>query len=174
MSETPVIDQITAHLQKYGWQKFQAVPEIGEAEGVVMTGWSMNPGDPASETHALAIDPIVEKNALQFRARNVLKAPPDSTAADRLSGLLLAMSALNYKLIIGNWAYDPRDGEVLFRFGLPLHTKILSYEDFEHCLNVIIAAVEVDGAKLKEVIAGTKTGHEVAVEEGLGIGQSPS
>jgi hypothetical protein len=171
MSETPVIDQITAHLQKFGWQKYQALPELGEQEGVVMTGWSV---DPASGNHVLAIDPIVEKNALQFRARNVLSAPPDSTSADRLSGLLLAMSALNYKLIIGSWGYDPRDGEVLFRFGLPLHTKSLSYEDFEHCLNVVIAAVEVDGAKLKEVVNGTKTGHEVATEEGLGIGQAIS
>jgi hypothetical protein len=165
--EKRVIDQVTSHLQRYGWSKYQEMEEAGEKEGVVLTGWTMEPN---GENHTLAIDPIVEKNVIQFRARNVFKAPPDSTPADRLNGLLLAMGALNYKLIVGGWAYDPRDGEVLFRFGLPLHEGEISYEDFEHCIKVTVAAVELDGARLKAIVEGTKTGPEIAAEEGLGVG----
>ena len=155
------VDLIEEYLDKFGWKAHEDVPEPDEKEGVVMTGWR-GLGD---EGHPLVIDPIVEKGALLFKAIRVAQAPPDDTAADRLNGLLLAMSALNFKYILGGWAYDPRDGEVAFKVGMPVDSDDLDYKDFEHCLNVVVMAVEADGPSLKAVLDGSKTAQEILESE---------
>lgn len=150
------VERIGEHLRRFGWDRFQAVPEFGEKEGLIQTGWNM-----AGRDHAVYIDPMVERGLLLFVVRGVVKAPPDSTAADRLEGLLLAMTTFNYKLIVGAWAYDPTDGEVVFKLGLPIRGGTLEYEDFELALTGIVAAVESQGEGLREILDGTKTAQDV-------------
>jgi hypothetical protein len=166
MFKRGTIEQIEKHLKRYGWEKFQAVPEPGEKEGMIMTGWVGSSGQP----HILSIDPIAEKHVLTVRARSVVKAAPDSTPADRLSGLLLAIGAINYRLLVGDWGYDPRDGEVVFRVGIPLHADEIGYEDFELCLNVIVGAVEIDGPRLQSIVDGTAAASELLAADGLPLG----
>lgn len=166
MFKRGMIEQLEKHLKRYGWEKFQAVPEPGEKEGLIMTGWL----GPTGVAHVLSIDPIAEKHVVTMRARSVAKAAPDATPADRLSGLLLAIAGINYRLLLGEWAFDPRDGEVVFRVGIPLHAGELGYEDFELCLNVIVGAVEVDGPRLMAIVDGTSTAAELLAADGLPIG----
>jgi hypothetical protein len=93
--------------------------------------------------------------------RKVAEAPPDSTAADRLQGVLLAMTTLNYKLIIGTWAYDPSDGEIVLKAAVPIKAGDFEYEDFEHVLMALVSSTEVHGRQLREILAGTKTAQEL-------------
>jgi hypothetical protein len=150
------VEKIGDYLKRFGWQQFQIVPEPGEKEGVVLTGWSMG-----GENHQVAIDPMVEKGSLVFMVRHVAEAPPDSTAADRLQGLLLAMTTLNFKLIIGTWAFDPSDGEIILKAGLPIESGSFEYDDFQHVLMTLVSSTEVYGRQLREILAGAKTAQEV-------------
>ncbi len=159
------VDLIKTYLEKFGWKQYRDVPEPDEPEGVVMTGWQSLGG----EGHPLIIDPIVQKGALLFRAGQVLKAPPDETPAERLNGLLLALAALNYTYILGGFAYDPGDGEVVFKLGIPVDSNDLAYEHFEHCMRVVGLAVESDGPKLKAIVEGTKTAQEVLASEQMQV-----
>lgn len=143
---------IGKYLKKFGWEKFQQLPEPGEKEGMILTGW---------DGHAMFIDPWVEKGTLKMTVRSVLKAPPDATAADHLNGLLLALSVLNYKMIIGSWGFDPSDGEVVFKVALPIDSGKLEYEDFQHVLLVVVMSVEAEGRALGAILDGTKTAQEV-------------
>jgi hypothetical protein len=151
------LKRIGEYLKRFGWENFQEIGEPGEKEGIILTGW----GVPGGESHKVAIDPIVEKGVLVIQARDVFKAPPDSTAADRLNGLLLAMSALNYKMILGSWGFDPSDGEVIYRITLSIEGGNLEYSSFERAMRVLMSAVEIQGGGLKEILAGTKSAQEV-------------
>ena len=157
------LKQIGEYLKRFGWENFQEVPEPGEKEGIILTGWSLGEG----EGHKVAIDPMVEKGSLLFRAREVAMAPLDSTASDRLNGLLLAMATMNYKMIIGSWGLDPTDGEVVFTVGMPIGSGDLDYDDFERALTVLVGSVEVQGRGLKEIIEGTKTAEQAIAAAGL-------
>lgn len=156
-SKEVTLKQIGEYLKKYGWEKFQEVPEPGEKEGVIVTGWTMD-GD---EGHQVAIDPIVEKGLVVFQARRVIMAPPDSTATDTLNSLVFAMAGMNYKMLAGSWGLDPSDGEVVFKVCLFIKDGTLDYEDFEQALNFLVAAVQVQGSGLKEILGGTKTAQEL-------------
>lgn len=151
------LKQIGGYLKKYGWEKFQEVPEPGEKEGIILTGWTMDGG----EGHQVAIDPIVEKGLVVFQARRVIMAPPDSTATDTLNSLVFAMAGMNYKMLAGSWGLDPSDGEVVFKVCLFIQGASLEYEDFEQALNFLVAAVQVQGSGLKEILEGTKTAQEL-------------
>ena len=165
MFNKSVIEVLSNHLRRFGWENFEVVEEQGEKEGMIKTGWAELSG----EVHGLLIDPMIEKHLLGFRAIQVAKAPADSTPADRLNGLLLAIAAFNYQLVVGGWAYDPRDGEVVYRLGVPLNDGV-EYEDFEECLNVVRTAVESQGPKLKKIIDGTATGQETVEAAHLPVG----
>ena len=156
---------IGEYLDRYGWNSHRELPEPGEKEGLVGAGYNVG-----GEDHVMFIDPILEKNAVVFRVGAVASAPADSTASDRLNGLLLSMAALNYKLILGHWAYDPRDGEVVFKASIPIDGGELDYKQFEHCLLGVVAAVETDGRKLKGIVDGTIASDEVLKDEQLPLG----
>jgi hypothetical protein len=68
------VKQIGEYLDRYGWKKHREIPEPGEKEGLVETGWTLD----GSEGYAMVIDPIVEKSLVVFNARKVAMAPPDS------------------------------------------------------------------------------------------------
>jgi hypothetical protein len=158
--------QVEKYLDRRGWKNHQAVPEPGEKEGMVLTGWRAMNGD----SYRLIIDPSVEKNCLVFRVTNIINAKPDSTPADRLSGLLMTMGFLNYELLLGGWVYDPRDGEVAFKVGVPIDDGSISYEEFQHCMMALIMAVEVDAGNLKAIVDGSRTAIDVLSKEGATIG----
>lgn len=142
------------------------LPEPGEKEGLVLTGWRATGGD----AYSVEIDPIVERDALTLRARGVAIAPPDSTASDRLNGALFAMAAFNYRMAIGGWGFDPSDGEAAFRIGIPIKGRNLEYEDFELALNVLVVAVESQGRALREILAGEKTAQDAIVASRADLG----
>jgi hypothetical protein len=149
---------IEEYLDRYGWKQHTSLPEPGEREGVVVANWS----SPFAEgSNQLIIDPMVEKDGLQFRVPGIVQAAPDETPADRLNGLLLAIAALNSQFVMGAFAYRPTTGEVLFQVGIPIVRDELAYEDFEHCMKVVTATVDRYAADLRAVVDGTKTAQEV-------------
>lgn len=157
MAKKEVIELTKDFLRRYGWGVFQELEEPGEKQGMLAVPWKGLSG----ESHMLLIDPIEEKSILIFRVPMIVKAPPDETPADRLNGLLLAISAINYNTILGAWAYDPRDGEVVFKFAIPTHGNAFEYEDFEHCMVVVQLTLEVEVPKLRAILDGTKTAREI-------------
>lgn len=108
---------------------------------------------------------MIEKNCLSFRVPKVLVAPRDTTPAERLADLLLAMGFINYRIILGKFAYDPRDGEVRFSVDIPIDENDLSYERFQHCLGAAVTCVEEYVPKLKAIVAGEKTAQQFLDEE---------
>jgi hypothetical protein len=156
---------IEKHLDHYGWKIHQAAPEPGEREGIVLTGWS----DPWGGTHTLIIDPMTEKNAVQFRAP-ILQAPLDGTPADRLQALLLTITALNMKYILGGFAYNPKDGGVEFKLAVPIDDGNLTYETFNHCLVALTGTVDIVAPKLSAVASGEKSAQDVLRDEGFTVG----
>ncbi len=75
----------------------------------------------------------------------------DSTTSCSRSG------GLNFKMMMGTWCYDPNDGEVAVKIGVPIHDG-LSFEAFEHCLTtILVPLVSVYGPQLKALIAGDTT-----------------
>ncbi|UCF67980.1 MAG: YbjN domain-containing protein [Acidobacteriota bacterium] len=165
MFDKVTVERVEKYLDRYGWKRHKGIDEPNEQEGVVLTGWR----SPQGESHLLTIDPIIEKNVLVFKAGGVLKAPPNNTPADCLNGLLMALSGLNYMMILGKWCFDPRDGEVRFTLAIPIDEGRLAYSEFEHCLNVVVATVSTTASKLKEVVEGKKSAMELLAEEGLNI-----
>lgn len=151
-------DLIEKYLDRHGWSKHTAIDERNERVGLVRTGWS-SPVSP--DGHGMIIDPIVEKGMLAFSVQRIASAPIDSTASDRLSALLLVIAAINYKLIMGGFAYDPTDGEVVFKLGIPIASDDLRFEDFERCLSVVTMAVDAHADDLRGIIDGTKTPQDV-------------
>jgi hypothetical protein len=151
-------DRIVEYLERYGWSKNQAIPELSEEQGIVMTGW-VSPLSP--DGHILMIDPMVEKHSLVFKVKEIASAPPDGTPSDRLSALLMAIAALNHRLILGGFALNPSDGELLYSLGIPVDSDDLRYEDFEHCLRAVQTTVDVHAANLRGLIEGTKSLQDV-------------
>ena len=169
MARKQVIELAKEFLRRYGWSVFQEMTEPNEKQGMLAVPWKGLSG----ESHMLLIDPIEEKNVLIFRVPMIVKAPPEETPAARLNGLLLALGALNYNTIIGAWGYDPRDGEVVFKFAIPTHGDAFEYEDFEHCLTVVQLTLEVEVPKLRAILDGTKTGRDIVEAEGLPMQGKP-
>lgn len=151
------------HLEKYGWHKYEITEESTEKEGIIRTGWSSS-SEPG-RTYIMTIDPMVEKNCLSFKVLSILTAPLDETPADKLKDLLIAISFINYRIILGKFAYDPRDGEIRFSLDIPIDKNTVVYEQFKHCLNVIVMTVEEYGPKLKAIVEGKKTSKEFIEEE---------
>jgi hypothetical protein len=65
---------------------------------------------------------------------------------------LEALLAVNYSLLIGRFAYDPRDGEVCFRAGLSLANGTLTQQQFEHLLSAALGSADTYSAALKEIV----------------------
>ncbi len=165
LGKSVTVKQIEKYLDRRGWSKHHAVAEPGEKEGTVLTGWRASSG----EVFGLLIDPIIETSVLILRVPKILHAKPDSIASDRLSGLLMMMSYLNYELMLGNWIYDPSDGEVAFKLGIPIDDGDLSYENFDHCVRALVASVEVDASNLRAITDGSKSALEMLRKEGARV-----
>jgi len=162
MATQVTLELLKGYLERFGWSRYKVVDEPFEKEGVIYTGWRSSE---EAEGYNMAIDPMVEKNCLSFRVPKILMAPRDTTPTERLAELLMAMGFINYRIILGKFAYDPRDGEVRFSVDVPIDENDLSYEQFQHCLGVAVKMVEEYAPKLKAIAAGEKTAQEFIDEE---------
>ncbi len=162
MATQVTLDLMRQYLERFGWSRYKAVEEPLEKEGIIHTGWRSSPEE---EGFNLAIDPMVEKNCLSFRVPKILTAPLDTTPAERLKDLLVAMGFINYRIILGKFAYDPRDGEVRFSVDIPIDENTVTYEQFQHCLGVAVKMVDEYAPKLKAIVNGEKSAEEFIAEE---------
>ncbi|MCS7254053.1 MAG: YbjN domain-containing protein [Armatimonadetes bacterium] len=162
MATKVTIELMKQYLERFGWHRYKAVEEPMEKEGIIYTGWRSSPSE---EGYNLSIDPMVEKNCLSFRVPQILKVPIEETPAERLKDLLMAMCFINYRVILGKFAYDVRDGEVRFSVDIPIDETTVTYEQFQHCLGVVIKTVEEYTPKLRAIADGRKTAQEFIKEE---------
>ena len=162
MATQVTLELMKQYLERFGWHRYKAVDEPMEKEGIIHTGWRSSP---EAKGFNLVIDPMVEKNCLAFRVPKVLVAPLDETPAERLKDLLVAMGFINYRIILGKFAYDPRDGEVRFSVDIPIDENTVTYEQFQHCLGVTVKMVEDYAPKLKAIVNGEKTAEEFIADE---------
>lgn len=149
---------VEAYLKRYGWDRFQTKTETGEKEGVVITGWGSLGGD----KHILVIDPIEEKKVLTFHVQ-VLNAPLDRTPDEHLRELLVALGQINFQIILGKFGYDPRDGEVRFSIAVPTDNNTVTYEQFKHCLDIIVRTIELYHTPLSDIAKGRKTHRDIGM-----------
>jgi hypothetical protein len=147
------MEQLTKYLEQFGWKHYKPEEEETEEEGIIYTGWRSSP---ETSGFNLSIDPMVEKNCLSFRVHRLVEAPRDNTAPDRLADLLMVLGWVNYRIILGKFSYDPRDGEVRFSVDVPIDDNDFNYAQFEHTLGVIINTAETWEPNLKALMAGEK------------------
>jgi len=145
------------YLKRFGWNRYQAVDEPFEQEGLIRTGWRSSED---AESYVMSIDPMVERNCLSFKVHQLLYVPLDLTSPGRLSNLWLAMSYINYRIILGKFSYDPRDGEVLFSVDMPIDDNTFTYAQFVHTMRVIIKSVEQYTPQLQAIVMGELTAQE--------------
>ncbi|MCS7192581.1 MAG: YbjN domain-containing protein [Armatimonadetes bacterium] len=162
MATQVTLDLMKQYLERFGWSRYKAVEEPMEKEGIIHTGWRSSPD---VEGFNLAIDPMVEKNCLSFRVPKILTVSLDETPQERLKDLMVAMGFINYRIILGKFAYDPRDGEVRFSVDIPIDENTVTYEQFEHCLGVVVKTVDEYAPKLEAIVKGKKTVKEFIADE---------
>lgn len=148
---------IEEYLDRADWPSHRSVDESDQQEGFVIT---TVPRD-SEATYTLIINPVVEKDGLRFRVQQIATAPQDATPSDRLRGLLLAIGTINSKLILGAFAYDADDGELMFKLGVPIAGGEFSYDNFHRCLRSIEVTVGTYAAALQGIIDGTRTAGDV-------------
>lgn len=151
MDNTVTIDLMRRYLEQFGWSNYQEMNEPGEQEGVLLTGWRSVSG---RESFMLTIDPMVERNCLSFRVLKLLTAPANATGSVAHGQLMSALAFLNLSMILGKFSWDPSDGEIRFSVDVPIDNNSFTYEQFEHCMAVIISTTEKITPLLRELIAG--------------------
>jgi hypothetical protein len=162
MFDTNSVKVVERYLDKFGWKAHLSQDEPGEKEGVVATGWT----DPAGRQHVLLIDPMQEKKALSFRAP-ILEMPLDSTPTERVNSVLLAISALNTRYVLGGFAYNPNDGWLEFKLTIPSTNGGVEYAPFEHSLTAVTATVDEMEPEIQAIASGSKTAQDVLAVQGI-------
>ena len=79
------------------------------------------------------------QDTLVFLAPHYLVIPE---AHPNRFALLDQLMALNYKLTLGNFGFDPRDGEVNFKISLPLEDSALEFRQFERAIGTLMAEID--------------------------------
>ena len=164
MAGEVTLELLEGYLRRFGWSRYRVEPEPNEREGRILTGWRLKPGDPG---YVMIIDPVVEKNVLIFHVPQLLSASPEHTASDRLMELLIAIGLINFRMILGKFSYDPRDGELRFTLALPIDQNVLTYEQFEHCMRVTVAMVEQYTPRLQAILGGEEKWTDLLDEDNL-------
>jgi WD40 repeat protein len=111
--------------------------------------------------YQVSVTLLDELGQLEFRIGGLLHATLDDTPADRVHGLLLSLSVLNYRIPLGALGYDPTDGEVALRYAMPVTGGDVRYEDFEQVLVVLQNVLAKHAADLRAVVAGERTAQEI-------------
>jgi hypothetical protein len=155
VTRKPTTDTVEKYLARYGVPA-RTIQQLGESQGVVHTQL-----DVLGTAYLLEVDPVAETGLLEFRVPRLLHATLDDTPADRVHGLLLVLATLNYRLPLVSLGYDPRDGEVALRYGLPTLGGSLAYEDLERVLVVIENVLARHVEDLRAVVAGVRTAQEI-------------
>lgn len=161
------LKMLTDYLERFGWSRYQAVDEPFEQEGIIYTGWHNVPDGPS---YRLTIDPMVERGCLVFRVPNLLEAPQDENP-ERLADLTKVIGYINYRIILGKFAYDPRDGEVRFSVDVPIDENTFTYAQFLHVMRVVIETTEIYAPRLQAIWAGELTAQQF-IEQDIGAEMS--
>ena len=109
---------------------------------------------------------MVEKACLSFRVPEIVQAPMED-GPERLGDLTLAIGFINYRIIIGKFAYDPRDGEVRFSVDVPIDENTFTYAQFVHTMGVVIKTTEQYAPQLRAIWSGQLTARQF-IEEDIG------
>jgi hypothetical protein len=165
VSKAVTIELVGQYLKRRGLGKFEVIPQPGRPDGVILLGLI----DPGGVPHPLFIDPRRDKDSLILHVQ-ITRASPDTTPANRLTDLLMVMAALNYRIVIGKWAYDPKDGEVAFRAAMPIDSGQLDYVDFDHLLTAVLENVGGYAMKMTAIVQGSANVDEILQEVGMTIG----
>ncbi|MCW5940737.1 MAG: hypothetical protein KIS66_00805 [Fimbriimonadaceae bacterium] len=158
------LDALSDLLNRFGWRDHKRFDQKGEREGYLSAGWSNGPLD---NGFTLYVDPVVEQGLLVFSVPR-LAFLPRGLKDDLKLKALQEIAARNRTLPLGGYSYDPADGEVVYRLGVPLpSTESLSYEQFSLCMRVCASAAEACGSSVFGVLdeAGPRlaeAGSEVA------------
>lgn len=132
------------------------------------------PAEPVAQAHGAAsgrlevlghVYPVVvgateQPDLLGFRVGGLVWAGPDDTPADRVHGLLLALAALNARIPLGAFAYDPGGGEVSVHYAMPVCGD-LAYRDFARVLETLQDVLAGHAENLRAVVAGEKLAREI-------------
>jgi hypothetical protein len=169
MTGEVTLELLEGYLRRFGWSRYRAEPEPNEREGRILTGWRLKPEDPG---YFMIIDPVVEKNVLIFHVPQLLSAPPERASSDHLRELLIAIGLLNFRMILGKFSYDPRDGEIRFTLAMPIDQNTLTYEQFEHCMRVTVAMVEQYVPHLRAILGGEEKWTALLEEEKVETGMA--
>jgi hypothetical protein len=126
-------------------------------------------------------DPDSERIEVTFRGRNgayrimvgldrenatllVLVSDIDMVARQHQHDCLAALMALNYQFSLGAFEWDPADGEVRFRIGLPLDDNDVTQAQFRRVLGVTCVTVDRYKPVLPKIVHGGRAPHE-AIQE---------
>jgi hypothetical protein len=145
---------IQKHLERFGLEVVRL--SVTDDDGVCISALEAE-----GHVYQMTVTRISEIGQVQFRVAGLLHATLDDTPADRIHGLLLALSVLNYRIPLGSLGYDPTDGEVALRYALPVTGGDVRYEDFEQVLVVLQNVLAKHGADLRAVVAGERTAQEI-------------
>jgi len=156
------LQMMKEYLERLGWSDYQAVDEPFEQEGLIRTGWRSSED---ADGYVMSIDPMVERSCLSFKVHQLLSAPLGHTPPDRLSDLWLAMNYINYRIILGKFSYDPRDGEVRFSVDMPIDENTFTYAQFVHTMRVTIKRVEHYTPQLQAIVKGECTARQFIEQE---------
>lgn len=165
MSKAVTIELVGQYLKRRGFGKFEVISQPGRPDGVILLGLV----DESGVGHPLFIDPRRDKDTLILHVR-ITQASPDTTPTNRLTDLLMVMAALNYRLAIGKWAYDPKDGEVAFSATMPIDSGKLDYADFDHLLTAVLESVGGYSMKMSAIVQGSANVDQILKEAGMTIG----
>jgi hypothetical protein len=158
---TVTLQGLTEFLERFGWKHYRVENEPQEQEGLIRTGWRSSED---GRGYDMVIDPVVEKKCLIFRVPWVVTVPWDSMPTDRLMGLLALLTWVNYRIILGKFAYDASDGEVRFSIDMPIDESDFNYAQFDHVLNIIVSTVGKWAPRLQSLLAGEKKAEDLLVE----------
>ena len=153
-SKKATVRTLEKYFERYGLQAVGL--SVSDDDGVCISTLSVDGHD-----YQVSASRLAELGQLQVRIGRLLHATLDDTPADRVHGLLLALSVLNYRIPLGALGYDPTDGEVALRYAMPVTGGELRYEDFEQVLVVLENVLAKHAADLRAVVAGERTAQEI-------------
>ncbi len=144
------IELLSSYMTRLGY-RHMCLPEIGEREGMIVSGFSFGP---QGFSVTVCIDVIAEKGALLMKVPRIFHAPLESGSEHRVFELLKAIGYINYSIILGKFCYDPRDGEVSFAVNMAIDDAVLTFAQFKHSLEVLLGELQEKVPKLRAIHAG--------------------
>jgi hypothetical protein len=151
------IELLSEYLPKYGWPAFKVVEQSPDG-GKILTGWKSPFID---DPRLMFIAVSHSDNTFSMVAPMLVSAPQGAMPIGQLADVLTAIGFANFALSLGRFAYDPRDGEIRLEFGMPIDDAELTYEQFEHLMNVAQATVGYWAPRIKDIADGGRTGASV-------------